>query len=129
RDPLGVESPDAVANGLGLLPVDTVMRPDKTTVLRTAWSRGGVKFRAYEIHLGVTKADLPMQPFARLPDGGAEGACGPGVIGTYLHGAFENADVCAETFGVEVGAVSKAAHYRRLGEWFSRYARLDLFGF
>jgi adenosylcobyric acid synthase len=129
RDALGVESPDAMANGLGLLPVDTVMRPDKTTVLRTAWSRGGVKFRAYEIHLGVTKADLPMQPFARLPDGGAEGACGPGVIGTYLHGAFENADVCAETFGVEVGAVSKAAHYRRLGEWFSRYARLDLFGF
>ena len=129
RDPLGVESPDAVANGLGLLPVDTVMRPDKTTVLRTAWSRGGVEFRAYEIHLGVTNADVAMQPFARLPDGGAEGACGPGVIGTYLHGAFENADVCAETFGVEVGAVSKAAHYRRLGEWFSRYARLDLFGF
>jgi len=129
RDPSAVESPDAMADGLGLLPVDTVMLADKTTVLRTASSRGGVSFRAYEIHLGVTKGDVPMQPFARLADGGADGACGPGVIGTYLHGALENADVCAETFGVEVGAVSKAAHYRRLGEWFSRYARLDLFEF
>jgi adenosylcobyric acid synthase len=128
RDPSGVESPEATADGLGLLPVDTVMLPDKTTALRTAWSRGGVRFHAYEIHLGVTKADSPMQPFARLADGSADGACAPGVIGTYLHGAFENADVCAETFGVDVGAVSKTAHYRRLGEWFSRYARLDRFG-
>jgi len=129
RDPSGVESPDAMADGLGLLPVDTVMLADKTTVLRTASTRGGVSFRAYEIHLGVTRGDVPTQPFARLADGGAEGACAPGVIGTYLHGAFENADVCAETFGVEVGVVSKSTHYRRLGEWFSRHGRLDLFGF
>ena len=69
------------------------------------------------------------QGSAEIADGGAEGACAPGVIGTYLHGAFENADVCAETFGIDVRAVSKSTHYRRLGEWFSRHGRLDLFGF
>jgi hypothetical protein len=51
------------------------------------------------------------------------------VIGTYLHGAFENADVCAEIFRVDVGAVSKTVQYRRLGEWFSQHAtRLDVLG-
>ena len=128
-DPAGAESPVRAASGLGLLPVDTVMVPEKTTALRMACSRGGVRFGAYEIHLGVTTSDQPMQPFARLSDGRAEGACVPGVIGTYLHGAFENADVCAETFRVDVGAVSKTVQYRRLGEWFSQHAtRLDVLG-
>jgi adenosylcobyric acid synthase len=126
HDPARVESPEATAEGLALLPAETVMATGKTTEVRTAWSRGGVRFSAYEIHMGVTTMDAPAQPFARLEDGRGEGACGSGVIGTYLHGAFENPDVCAETFGVDVVAVSKADQYRRLGEWFSTYAsRLD----
>jgi adenosylcobyric acid synthase len=126
EDPARVESPDAAAEGLGLLPAETVMQTAKTTAIRTAWSRGGVRFSAYEIHMGETKVDAQVQPFARLEDGRADGACASGIIGTYLHGAFEDPAVCAETFGVDVAAVSKAEHYRRLGEWFSTYAsRLD----
>jgi adenosylcobyric acid synthase len=129
RDPSRVESPDVEAAGLGLLPADTVLEAEKRTAVRTAWSRGGVRFGAYEIHLGATAVDPPAQPFARLDDGRTDGACLPGVIGTYLHGAFENADVCAETFGVPVSTVSKAEHYRRLGEWFSAHAsRSDIIG-
>jgi len=126
HDPAGVESPEATAEGLGLLPAETVMAAGKTTAVRTAWSRGGVRFSAYEVHMGVTTLAAPAQPFARLEDGRRDGACGSGVIGTYLHGAFENPDVCAETFGADVVAVSKADEYRRLGDWFSTHAsRLD----
>jgi adenosylcobyric acid synthase len=127
-DPARVESSGTFAEGLGLLPAETVMVPTKTTVVRTARSRGGARFSAYEIHLGETTVDGAAQPFARLEDGRADGACLERVVGTYLHGAFENPHVCAETFGVDVGAVSKADHYRRLGEWFAAHAsRLDLF--
>ena len=126
HDPARVESPEATAEGLGLLPAETVMAAGKTTAVRTAWSRGGVRFSAYEVHMGVTTLAAPAQPFARLEDGRRDGACGSGVIGTYLHGAFENPDVCAETFGADVVAVSKADEYRRLGDWFSTHAsRLD----
>jgi len=125
-DPARVESSEATAEGLGLLPAVTVMETMKTTAVRAARSRGGVRFAAYEIHMGRTTIDVPMQAFARLEDGRADGACGAGVIGTYLHGAFEHADVCAETFGVDVVVVSKADHYRRLAGWFSTHAsRLD----
>jgi len=122
RDPLRIESPDEAAEGLGLLAADTVLEPVKTTVLRTAWSPRGVRFCAYEIHLGATTVDEPVRPFARLDDGRPDGACAPRVVGTYLHGAFESAGVCTETFGVDVAAAPKADHYRRLGEWFAAYA-------
>ncbi len=128
RDPSHVESPESSADGLGLLPADTVLLPAKTTVVRTASSRGGTQFHAYEIHLGVTTVDTPSQPFARLDDGRGDGACAPGIVGTYLHGAFEDERVCEETFGVTVDAFSKAAQYRRLGEWFAQHAtRVDAF--
>jgi adenosylcobyric acid synthase len=122
EDPARVESPEATAEGLGLLPAKTVMQPAKTTAVRTAWSRGGVRFSAYEIHMGETTVDPTVQPFARLDDGRADGACASGIVGTYLHGAFEDPEVCAETFGVDVAAVSKADHYRQLAEWFSTHA-------
>ena len=68
------------------------------------------------------RMDQPVQPFARLDDGRPDGAWGSRVIGTYLHGAFENAAVCLETFGVNVATVSKADDYRRLGESFATHA-------
>jgi adenosylcobyric acid synthase len=126
HDPARVESQAVVADGLGLLAAETVMQTAKTTAVRSASSRGGVRFSAYEIHMGATTVDASTQPFARLDDGRADGACADGVIGTYLHGAFENAEICAEIFGVEVADLLKADHYRRLGTWFSAHAsRLD----
>ena len=59
-----------------------------------------------------------------------DGACGGRVIGTYLHGAFEHPEVCAEIFGIAAPpARSKAGQYQRLGEWFGQYGRhLDQLG-
>lgn len=125
-DPAGVESRLGRAIGLGLLPADTTLTPEKTTRVVTATTRGGARCGAYEIHLGVTTVDLQsgLMPFARLEDGGADGACAKGVIGTYLHGAFEHADVCTEVFGVPMReVVSKSSHYEQLGEWFGHHGR------
>jgi adenosylcobyric acid synthase len=124
RDPEGVESIRGTVSGLGLLPAETVLLPDKTTRLRRATTEGGAAFSAYEIHMGVTTVRESFPPFARLNDGDSEGVRAPRLIGTYLHGALEDAGVCAELFGtfVEPGS-GKEAGYAALAEWFERYAQ------
>jgi adenosylcobyric acid synthase len=125
-DPDGVESPLGRIDGLGLLPVDTVMRREKTTRVVSATTSGGVRFDAYEIHQGATESSVPATPFARLDDGTLDGVRLPRIVGTYLHGAFEHAGVCAEVLGVAVASGrAKAAEYARLAEWFGRHARVD----
>lgn len=126
RDPAGLESSVGEAKGLGLLPVVTELAREKRTRAVTATTLGGVRFGAYEIHLGVTRLDqsADVAPFAHLDDGSPDGACVTGVIGTYLHGAFEHQEVCAEVFGIdEPSAMSKAGQYQRLAVWFEQHAR------
>lgn len=132
-DPSGIESNVRSAPGLGLIPASTTLTTEKRTQAVRATTPGGVAFGGYEIHLGVTDfdAEASFVPFATLEDGTKDGFCRDGVIGTYLHGAFENADVCAEVLGVavQVGA-DKAAHYQQLALWFERHGRrLDRLGF
>ena len=122
-DPLGVEGGGS-APGLGLLPVVTVMKPDKRTEVKSATTRGGARFTGYEIHMGETFVEVSTQPFARFGDGTVDGACLPGAIGTYLHGALENPDVCVELFGVPVTALApKRDHYERLADWLEQHGR------
>jgi len=88
-DPEGVEGPPETVAGLGLLPVDTVMRADKTLreVLGTRIADGSA-FTGYEIHCGVTTGDAA--PLLRIADGRPEGAvsrCGR-IAGCYIHGLF-----------------------------------------
>jgi len=123
-DPFGVESHVRLAAGLGLLPAVTSMASVKTTRVRRARTRGGTTFTGYEIHLGTTRLDGACEPFARFDDGTADGACRDGVIGTYLHGALENPDVCAELFGIPAHALApKSEDYGRLAAWFERHGR------
>jgi adenosylcobyric acid synthase len=132
RDPSGIESPIREAVGLGLIQATTELTREKRTRAVTATTPRGVTFGGYEIHLGVTSLDSydEKASFARLGDGSVDGVRGAGVVGTYLHGAFEDPAVCAEVFGVDAPLViSKAAQYQRLGEWFAQHARhLDVLG-
>jgi adenosylcobyric acid synthase len=124
HDPLGIESDLRFASGLGLLPVVTVMANSKRTEVTDAVTRGGVRFTGYEIHVGRTEVEAPVEPFARLTDGRDDGACVPGVLGTYLHGALENPDVCAELFGVPApSVVPTREHQERLAEWLEQHGR------
>jgi adenosylcobyric acid synthase len=125
-DPDRVESSACHAQGLGLLPVSTIIGSTKTTRTRRARTTGSVEFQAYEIHLGSTTEDAtPMAstPFAVLDDGSYDGMRGAGVIGTYLHGCFESADVCAEVFGVSVPADRSRTDYVRLADWLEEHCR------
>ena len=124
-DPAGVESSAGHCAGLGLVSATTELTIDKTTRAVAATTPAGVRFGAYEIHHGITTLDeADSQPFATLDEGTRDGYRGSGLLGTYLHGAFENADVCTEVFGVRVHADSrKSAQYQQMADWFEQHAR------
>lgn len=131
-DPSGMESAGPRVDGLDLLPVSTELTRDKRTRAVAATTRGGTSFGAYEIHLGVTTPgpDARITPFARLDDGSVEGMWSDRVIGTYLHGAFEHPEVCAEVFDIDAPAAArKDDDYRALAGWFGQHVRnLDALG-
>jgi adenosylcobyric acid synthase len=124
-DPEGIESAPASADGLRLLPVETVLTSEKRTEAVRAMTPLGVAFDAYAIHAGRTTSEsgVETQPFATLDHGARDGMRGTRVIGTYLHGAFESPDVCAEIFGVKPSFETKTASYDRLGAWFETHVR------
>lgn len=109
-DPHGI---DGNAPGLGLLPLVTVFERDKTVRRRTAtfadardaWSAlSGVAVQGYEIHHGQTAQHPAMAAAGELahpvlPD--ALGWCNTAgnVLGCYLHGLFEDAQVLRALFG------------------------------
>jgi adenosylcobyric acid synthase len=132
-DPSGIESGVGSAEGLGLLPVSTVLTREKRTRAVRATTPAGATFGGYEIHLGVTtlEADAVAAPFAVLEDGSPDGLRLDRVFGTYLHGALEDAGVCEELLGVPIAADgAKAGHYRRLAAWFEQNGRgLERLGF
>ena len=127
-DPAGVESPETSAPGLGLLPVNTVMRAEKTARVVEARTPAGAAFRAYEIHMGETAAPPGARPFAILDGGSPEGIRTERCIGTYLHGAFENPAVARELLGRELcAAPAKERCYDLLADWFEQHADVPRF--
>ena len=101
-DPLGVEGEPTIEPGLGLLPVQTALAPDKTTrQVEVHWQLGansGV-FSGYEIHLGQTWGAIKWTPLLEVRVLGARewsaaGCTSPDgqVWGTYIHGLFESGE-------------------------------------
>jgi adenosylcobyric acid synthase len=90
-DPAGTEGPPGVAEGLGLLDVETVLSDEKR-LEPVRGDTGGIPFSGYEMHMGVTAGPDCARPFARLCGGTPEGAVSADgrVIGTYIHGLFGN---------------------------------------
>lgn len=105
-DPDGVESDEAVAGGLALLPVTSRFLPDKSTHrirARVAQGRGilaraqGMEISGYEIHMGRTEGGAIGHPFelierSALPCAVADGCISSDgdLLGTYIHGLFHN---------------------------------------
>jgi adenosylcobyric acid synthase len=122
HDPFGMESSHQEVVGLKLLPSRTTMTRDKTTRVVEARTPRGHSYPAYEIHLGETAYDQSnVDPFAILEDEAREGVRADRIIGTYLHGAFEDVTVLAE-IGITAHA-QQATGAEALAEWFAPFGR------
>ena len=101
EDPEGVENAGRGrdATGLGLLPVRTVLRAEKT-VRRVRGETGwwdAPPFHGYEIHMGKTFYEACGAAFSRIRREGEgesvqDGAVSPSgqIWGTYVHGIFDD---------------------------------------
>lgn len=126
EDPGGSDGTAGRAEGLGLLPVATVMEAEKTTRAITAVFQG-MEAAGYEIHVGATHALAPVTPFAYV-NGTPEGARTERCAGTYLHGILEDHRVLSALVGFPIAVpVSKEASYDALGQWFADHANVALF--
>jgi len=143
RDPHGIEN-DGVPvseNGLGLLPVRTVLRKEKTVrrvrgSLRYNFFRAGlsrqVPFEGYEIHVGETLyetgafplTDIERQGAAELVPDGAVSKSGR-VLGTYVHGFFDKDDFRHGFIQAARGAVDLAPAASYVNANAERNARID----
>ena len=100
-DPLCSETGGS-EDGLGLLPIDTIFSADKHTrqkqgttgKLHGVWAPlSGLPVSGYEIHMGRTEyigdGDQETSIFANLTNEDPDGAVCSNVLGTYLHGIFD----------------------------------------
>ncbi|MBE5828266.1 MAG: cobyric acid synthase [Butyrivibrio sp.] len=89
--------------GLGLLPVDTVFEDQKTLIQSSGTLTGaggefaaleGIAYRGYEIHMGVSVGGA-LRSVRERDLAGSRGmlCCNGNVLGTYIHGLFDNAKV------------------------------------
>ena len=91
-DPHAIESSGKTCQGLGLLPMNTVLQPDKImTRCQATHLPSKEHLHGYEIHHGTSAGDK-LKPLIQREDGEAIGSCLIGredIWGTYLHGVFD----------------------------------------
>jgi adenosylcobyric acid synthase len=110
QDPQGIENhgESSSRKGLGFLPVRTVLHAEKTVrrvqgCLRSEFLGLSpcpeTRFEGYEIHVGETFYETGARPLADLVRQGIPGSVPDGavsasgrVLGTYVHGLFDNDD-------------------------------------
>ena len=99
-DPENAES-GGTAEGLGLLPCETVFTGKKTRTRRQAVCDAGpfagARLEGYEIHMGRTRS--AAAPFCIMEDGTEDGAVAENVFGTYLHGLFDSGELVGRVAG------------------------------
>ena len=96
-DPHGVEG-GGREEGLGLLPVDTVLGADKVTTEYSGTIIGsegvlaplkGASVTGYEIHMGRTEPYEEVTPFTSA----GTGYCRGNIYGSYIHGFFDSKEI------------------------------------
>lgn len=108
----GIEGAPARVDGLGLLDIETVMKPHKRLAQsRAVYVPTGDAVTGYEIHIGETTGPDCDRAWLSL-DGRGEGAASPDgkIMGCYLHGLF-SADAFRTAFLTELGAPVPVTNY------------------
>lgn len=114
EDPLHVETTINSMNGLGLLPVKTIMETQKTTRQRLFRFRNYKAIcNGYEIHMGATHPTREERPLNHFQDGGTDGyLLHDKCWGTYLHGILDNPAVVNELLAPYSGLPEEVFDYR-----------------
>ena len=94
HDRLGLESGEPDIPGLGLLPLETDIMPEKTLKqVRTFWNQDeSIPVRGYEIHHGKTRIRGNISEEVKSADGSLLVVSHPGLFiwATYIHGIFDS---------------------------------------
>jgi len=141
HDPEGHEGRPGSTAGLGLLPVETILRaPKVTTLTRFAWK--DAQGSGYEIHMGKTERQGGAPWFSVLQRNGRselgeDGCTTPDsrVMGTYIHGLFDSPAITARWLdavgitGVQTPAVGGLAardlEYEGLADHFEAHVDVE----
>ena len=143
EDPRGIENDGKPLSqaGLGLLPIRTVLRSEKTVRRIHGSLRGGLfggrlasqaNFEGYEIHVGETFYEIGARPVADtmrhdsmevVPDGAVSES--GRVLGTYVHGFFDRDDFRHEFIKAARAAVDLAPAVAWADVSAEREARID----
>lgn len=101
KDPNGIEGTDIETKGLGLLDMETVITEEKTLLNKKYAGLslfGDIDFRGYEIHMGVSETRKRYTKLCTEKD-----ICiadmDNKVIGTYIHGLFDNEKIMSALAG------------------------------
>jgi len=141
HDPQGLEGQPGTMPGLDLLPVETTLKSPKTTTL-TRFYRNSVRGTGYEIHMGQTRRHGGDPLFTvvernRIVCEDSDGCVSADnkIMGTYIHGLFENPTVTRlwlntiglpdiETAALE-GLEAKDREYDLLAEYFETHIDMN----
>ncbi len=144
HDPEGLEGRPGETQGLGLLPVETVLQAPKTTTL-TRFSWDGIEGTGYEIHMGQTHLQggnglLTIHARNGVEVDGTDGCTTDNqrVIGTYMHGLFDTPVLIDRWLaavgltGIHVpaagGLAAKMHQYRLLADHVRAHVDVDRIG-
>ena len=141
QDPTGLEGRAGSSEGLGLLPIETILQAPKTTTL-TQFSWKGQQGAGYEIHMGQTirAGGSPMLNIIKRNNRPCqdEDGCVSGdskTMGTYIHGLFDNPAILKFWLnhiginGVDVSDVggidARNREYDLLADHFEEFINMD----
>ncbi len=108
-DPLKLESNTIQTTGLGLLPMSTEIKENKTLAQVSGKSTlYKTEISGYEIHQGTSNFTGEITPFCKI-SGKPEGIYNidKKIIGTYLHGIFSEPEFLDQFLKVELGIAPK----------------------
>ena len=134
-DPDGIEGSENFVEGLGLLDVSTVMKPEKRLALTAAkYVASGDPVTGYEIHIGETTGPDCKRNWLDV-SGRPEGAMSSDgkVRGCYLHGLF-GGDAFRASFLAELGEKSILGNHGssvettldNLAEHLEKHVKIDM---